>query len=201
MPPSPPCVDAVVIGCSAGGLEALREILPGLPADFPVPVIVVAHSGMDGDLLMAEVLERDCPLRVSGASEKEVAVPGHVYIAPGGYHLLIEADGSFSLSVDPKVCNCRPSIDVLFESAADAYGERLIGVLLTGANHDGSRGLLAIRRAGGVGVVQDPATALVATMPQAAIDIDGADHVVPLRDIAGFLRAAAIGKRRHTGAN
>ncbi len=190
---SPPCADAVVVGCSAGGLEALRAILRGLPADFPVPVIVVAHHAADGDLLMAEILNRDSPLRVLGAEEKERAIAGHVYLAPGGYHLLVEADGTFSLSVDPKVCNCRPAIDVLFESAADAYGERLIGVLLTGANRDGSHGLLAIRRAGGRTVVQDPATAAVATMPRAAIDAGAAQRVLPLCDIASFLRAAAGG--------
>ncbi|PWC52447.1 chemotaxis protein CheB [Azospirillum sp. TSO22-1] len=193
-PSSPPCVDAVVVGCSAGGLAALREILYGLPADFPVPVIVVAHHAADGDRLMAEILDRDSPLHVLGAEEKEKAVAGRVYLAPGGYHLLVEADGTFALSVDPKVCNCRPAIDVLFESAADAYGERLVGVLLTGANHDGSRGLLAIRRAGGRTVVQDPATAAVATMPQAAIDADAAQHVLPLHGIALFLRTAADGQ-------
>ena len=197
---SPPCVDAVVVGCSAGGLDALREILHGMPADFPVPVIVVAHHAADGDLLMAEVLGRDSPLRVCALEEKEAATPGRVHIAPGGYHLLVEADGTFSLSVDPKVCNCRPAIDVLFETAADAYGPRLIGVLLTGANRDGSQGLLAIRRAGGMTVVQDPATAAVATMPQAAIDAGAADRVLALGDIAAFLREAA-GASRPGGAN
>ncbi|HEY0833194.1 MAG TPA: chemotaxis protein CheB [Azospirillum sp.] len=191
---SPPCVDAVVIGCSAGGLEALREILHGLPADFPVPIVVVAHHGADGDQLMAEVLERDSLLKVSTVEEKQPATPGHVHLAPGAYHLLVESDGTFSLTVDPKVCNCRPAIDVLFETAADAYGERLIGVLLTGANHDGSHGLLAIRRVGGRTVVQDPATAAAATMPQAAIDAGAAGHVLPLRGIATFLRAAVAGE-------
>lgn len=192
--PSPPCVDAVVVGCSAGGLEALREILHDLPADFPVPVIVAAHHTADGDLLMADILDRDSPLRVLGAEEKQKAAAGHVYLAPGGYHLLVEADGTFSLSVDPKVCNCRPAIDVLFETAADAYGERLIGVLLTGANGDGTHGLLAIRNAGGQTVVQDPATAAVATMPQAAIDAGVAGLVLALRGIAPFLRAI-VGER------
>ncbi len=188
---SPPCVDAVVVGCSAGGLEALREILNDLPADFPVPVIVAAHHAAEGDLLMARILDRGSPLHVLGAEEKERAVAGRVYLAPGDYHLLVEADGTFSLSVDPKVCNCRPAIDVLFETAADAYGERLIGVLLTGANQDGSQGLLAIRKAGGLTVVQDPATAAVATMPQAAIDAGAAQRVLPLHGIAPFLRIAA----------
>lgn len=196
---SSPCVDAIVVGCSAGGIEALREILRGLPADFPVPMIVVAHHGADGDALMVQVLERDSALKVSAAEEKAPAVPGNVHLAPGGYHLLIEADGTFSLSVDPKVCNCRPAIDVLFETAADAYGERLIGLLLTGANGDGSHGLLAIRLAGGLTVVQDPATAAVATMPQAAIDIGAAVHVVPLADVAGFLCAAVSRDHRHAG--
>lgn len=196
---SPPCVDAVVVGCSAGGIEALREILRALPADFPVPVVVVAHHGADGDALLVEVLERDSALKVSTAEEKAPAVPGHVHLAPGGYHLLIEADGTFSLTVDPKVCSCRPAIDVLFETAADACGERLIGVLLTGANSDGSHGLLAIRRAGGLTVAQDPATAAVATMPQAAIDIGAAVHVVPLGGIAGFLCSALSRVHQRTG--
>ena len=151
--------------------------------------MVVTHSGADGDRLLADLLARDGALPVSVADEKEVPAPGGVYVAPAGYHLLIEADGAFALSVDPKVCNCRPSIDVLFESAADAYGERAIGVLLTGANSDGSRGLLAIRRAGGLTIAQDPATAAVPTMPQAAIDIGAAERVVPLCDIAAMLRA------------
>lgn len=199
--PSPPCADAVVIGCSAGGLEALREILRGVPADFPVPIIIAAHNGPDGDVRMADVLQRDSPLAIRGANEKELAIPGHVYIAPGGYHLLIEANGTFSLSIDAKVCNCRPSIDVLFECAADVYDERLIGVLLTGANQDGSRGLLAIRQAGGLTVAQDPVTAAVATMPQAAINLGAADHIVALRDMAAFLRAAMVGGQRRTGEN
>lgn len=179
--------DAVAIGCSMGGLQALRCLLGPLPGNFPLPVIVVSHVGSDGQGLLAELLGRDCAMPVTEAEDKAPVVSGRVFVAPAGYHLLVEDDRTFSLSVDPKVCNVRPSIDVLFESAADVYGKRLIGVVLTGANSDGARGLKAIRDAGGHGIVQDPASAMADAMPKAAIDAGGADRIVPLEDIAGTL--------------
>ncbi len=183
---------AVAVGCSAGGLEALRHVLSPLPANFPLPVVVVAHIAPDGGSLLAELLAGTCRLPVTEAEEKAKAEGGHVYIAPPGYHLLVEEDETFSLSVDEKVCNVRPSIDVLFQSAADVWRAGLIGVVLTGANSDGTAGLRAIRQAGGYCLVQDPAQAFADTMPRSAIDAGLADCVAPLDDLAGQLMALAL---------
>lgn len=179
--------DAVVIGCSSGGVAALERILPGLTADFPVPVVVVVHMGAEGMNMLPELLMRHSRLPVVEAGELAAVAPGFVYVAPPGYHLLIEEDFTFSLSVDAKVSYSRPSIDVLFESAADAYGERLIGIILTGANSDGSQGLRAINAAGGLCLAQEPATAEARDMPLAAIATGVVDHVVPLDGMADFL--------------
>lgn len=184
---------AVVVGCSAGGLEALRRLLVPLPADFPLPIVVVAHVAPDSGSLLAELLSNACSLRVAEAQEKDVVKPGRVYIAPPGYHLLVERDESLSFSVDEKVCNVRPSIDVLFQSAADVWAERLIGVLLTGANSDGTGGLRAIRGRGGYCLVQDPAQAFAQTMPRSAISAGLADSILPLDDMGRQL-AALVGR-------
>ncbi len=170
--------EAVVIGCSAGGLEVLRQILPGLPPDFPLPVIVVSHIAPDAGGLLAELLARYCPLPVFEAEEKAAVTAPAIHIAPPGYHLLIEKDRTFALSIDGKVRNVRPAIDVLFESAADAYAGRLIGILLTGANDDGARGLGVIKAAGGQTVAQTPETAMADTMPRSAITAGVVDHVL-----------------------
>ncbi|CAK0764686.1 putative protein-glutamate methylesterase/protein-glutamine glutaminase [Azospirillaceae bacterium] len=179
--------DVVVIGCSTGGLEALRIVLGALPATFPLPILVVCHTALGAEGLLVELLGRSCVLTVREAVEKQSIAPGVVVLASPGYHLLLEKDLTLSFSADLKVCGARPAIDVLFESAADAVGERLIGIVLTGANNDGSRGLLAIRQTGGVGIVQDPVTAVAPEMPQAALDIAGADYVFLLSEIAPFL--------------
>lgn len=171
---------AVVVGCSAGGLDALRRLLTPLPADFPLPIVVVAHMAPDGGSMLVELLDRICRLAVVQAEEKMAAVAGHVYVCPAGYHLLVEEDRSFSLSVDERVCNVRPAIDVLFESAADAWGEGLIGILLTGANCDGTAGLLAVKALGGYSLVEDPAQAYADTMPRSAIEAGAADSVQAL---------------------
>jgi two-component system chemotaxis response regulator CheB len=180
---------AVVVGCSAGGLDALRLLLAPLPADFPLPIVVVAHLAPDSGSLLAELLDNACTLAVAEAAEKEVVQPGRVYIAPPGYHLLVEQDESLSLSVDEKVCNVRPSIDVLFQSAADVWAERLIGVLLTGANSDGTVGLRAVKGRGGYCLVQDPARAFAKTMPRSAISAGLADCLLPLDDMGRRLAA------------
>jgi len=179
--------EAVVIGVSAGGLDALRSILPRLPEKFPVPVIVVQHRKAGGDDFFAEYLDQRCAMRVKEAEEKEEATPGTIYLAPADYHLLLEDDRSFSLTLESRVRFSRPSIDVLFESAADVYGRRLIGIVLTGASDDGSRGLAAIKKRGGLALVQDPATAEVETMPKAAIKAAPIDFVLPLSAIGPFL--------------
>ena len=181
-------MEAVVIGCSAGGLDALRTVLETLPTGFPSAVIIVAHIAPDCDSLLPSLLTKACRLPVSEAQEREPILPGHVYVAPPNYHLLIEPDRTFALSVDERVCFVRPSIDVLFHSAADAYGERLIGVVLTGANSDGAQGLKAVKAVGGLTLVQDPANAYADAMPKAAIATGAADKILPLDVLAEEIR-------------
>lgn len=179
-----PVVQAVVIGCSAGGIAALHHILPRLPADLPVPVIVVCHTGPSPTDLFSSVLRRDCRLPVMEAPERGTARPGHIYVAPADYHLLMEEDKTFALSADPRVNNARPAIDLLFESAANVWGEGLLAVQLTGANDDGAAGMKEVKAAGGLCLVQDPATATATAMPEAAIATGAADWVAPLDWIA-----------------
>ena len=183
----------VVVGVSAGGLSALRVLVGGLPPEFDIPVAVVQHRSKDSELL-CELLQECSPLRVTEVTDKEEIQPGGVYVAPPDYHLLVEEDGYFSLSVDEPVRYSRPSIDVLFESAADLYGPDLIGVVLTGANADGSRGLRRVVDRGGYAVVQDPNTAEVRAMPQFAARAVPEACVLPLDAIPAHL--AAIRGRR-----
>jgi two-component system chemotaxis response regulator CheB len=177
---------AIVIGTSAGGPAALVELLPVFPPNYALPVIIVQHVHPAQVHFAARYAQR-CKLKVKEADEKEAICPGRVYFAPPNYHLLIEDDQTFSLSVDDKVNYSRPAIDVLFESAADVYGSRLIGVILTGANDDGARGLRRIKQRGGLAVAQDPATAQAAAMPRAAIELAQVDYVLPLADIGKLL--------------
>ena len=178
--------DIVVVGTSLGGLHALEVLLAGLPKSFPVPVAVVQHRHKDSDDMLSRSLQQHSALPLKDAEDKEVIVPGRAYLAPADYHLLVEA-GSFALSTEAPVSYARPSIDVLFESAADAYGKRVIGVILTGANYDGALGLAKIKAHGGLTVVQEPATAESRTMPDAAIAAVAIDWIIPLLDIAPFL--------------
>ncbi|MBS4097351.1 MAG: chemotaxis protein CheB [Sulfuricella sp.] len=178
---------AVAIGCSTGGLAALEAILPALPADFPAALLVVMHSAPESRNLLVDLLARRCKLPVQEAEEKESVDPGKIYVAPPGYHLLIEDDHTFSLSNDAKVSYARPSLDVLFEAAADVYGSHLVGVVLTGANHDGAGGLKAIAAAGGLCLVQDPATAEARTMPESALKACPQARSVPLDELATVL--------------
>ncbi|MBF0422312.1 MAG: chemotaxis protein CheB [Magnetococcales bacterium] len=179
--------EAIVMGASAGGIAALNTILGGIPAFFSLPILLVQHVGPQGGRTLAACLEARTPLHVREAEEKEAIVPGTVFIAPGGYHLLVERDHTLSLSMDPKVQYARPSIDVLFESAADAYGGALVGVLLTGTGRDGAHGMTRIHLRGGLTVVQDPADAEAAEMPEAAIATGSILKVLPLPRIAPFL--------------
>lgn len=179
--------EAVVIGVSFGGLKALQAILPTIFPDFPGPIMVVQHQDPLADDFLARHLDELCRFRVKVAEEKEMAAPGVVYLAPANYHLLVEDDHTLSLSVDEKVNFARPAIDVLFESAADAYESRLIGVILTGANQDGSQGLRRIKEFGGLTVVQDPQTAKAPSMPEAALAATEVDYVLPLDEIGDFL--------------
>ncbi len=182
---------AIVIGSSAGGHDALVKIFLRLPKDFPLPIIIAQHIAPVGDADIFGIFNNYCALKVKEADEKEKIEQGHVYFAPPGYHLLIESDHTFSFSVDGKVQYSRPSIDVLFESAADAYGAELVGVILTGANHDGARGLEAVKEGGGLTMVEDPASAASPIMPQAAIDRVQVDHVADIDTLAGIISKIA----------
>jgi two-component system chemotaxis response regulator CheB len=177
--------EIVVVGTSWGGIEALEVLLRGLPATFQPPVLVVHHLGGSAAELGA-LLQRYSALPVSVPNDKERILPGSVLLAPAGYHLLVEP-GSVALSTDGPVQHARPSIDVLFESAADAYAEVVIGVVLTGASQDGVRGAAAIKRRGGRILVQDPAEATSPTLPRAAIAAARPDRVLPLAAIAPAL--------------
>ncbi|MCP4693391.1 MAG: chemotaxis protein CheB [Desulfobacterales bacterium] len=178
---------AVVIGVSAGGMKALNTILPELPRHFSLPVIVVIHRHAESDDYLERSLNERCELPVKQADEKEKIQAGSVYFAPPNYHLLVEEDHTFSLSVDQVVNFARPSIDVLFESAAYCYGARVIGVILTGANSDGSQGLKTIKEMGGLAIVQTPESAEVNAMPKAAIAAARPDHILDLQKIGGLL--------------
>ena len=182
-------IAAVVIGASAGGIDALRKVLPALTPRCPFPVTVVLHLPEERDSRLAEVFQQYLALPVRQAEDKAALEAGTVYFAAPGYHLSIEKEGCFSLSQEDPVHYSRPSIDILMASAADAYGRRLCGVLLTGASADGAAGLAAIGAAGGLTVVQDPGEADIATMPASAIRLRAPDLVLPLRDIAALLNA------------
>jgi two-component system, chemotaxis family, protein-glutamate methylesterase/glutaminase len=178
---------AVVMGVSSGGLEALKTLVPGLRPDFGVPVLIVQHLSAQADSYLSTRLDEVSALLVKEAEDKEILQAGVVYVAPPDYHLLVEADGSLTLSVDPKVNFSRPSVDVLFETASDAFADKLVGVILTGANQDGARGLARIKRRGGLAIVQSPDSAQADAMPRAALESTSVDQVLPLHEIAPFL--------------
>lgn len=180
-----------VIAASAGGYSALCTLFAGLSARFNPCVIAVLHSASDNHEALAASFARVCALPVTQACARERIRPRHVYIAPPGYHLLVEKNERFSLSMDEKVCYVRPSADVLFEAAVDAWGAAMIGVVLTGANEDGARGLQQVRARGGRAIVQSPVDAEVPQMPEAALRIAGADHVLRLEEIAPLLNRLA----------
>lgn len=178
---------AVVIGASAGGIHAIKAIIMALPGNFQLPVIIVQHISPLSDSYWITLMDSLSALTVKEADEKEKIRNGSIYITPPNYHLLIERDETFSLTIDPKVNYARPSIDVLFESAADVYGDQLIGVVLTGSNSDGANGLRRIKEHGGLAMVQDPATAESASMPAAAIAATQIDYILPLEEIIDML--------------
>lgn len=180
--------DAIVIGASTGGIDALGILLPALPAYLPVAVMIVVHIPPQRDSLLPALFQGRCTLPVSEADPREPIQPGHVYFAPPDYHLMVESDRTWALSQDAPVHYSRPSIDVLFETAAWSYGPRLLGILLTGANEDGARGMQAISEAGGTTWAQSPETALASVMPQSAIALGSVDHVLSLPQIANRLQ-------------
>ena len=178
---------AVVIGASAGGVNALLDILPGLPKAYPYPVVVVLHVMKGRQNQLAEVFQQRLAVRVLEAADKDELRPGTLYFAPAGYHLSVEEGGLLSLSQEEPVHFARPAIDITMQSAADVYGEQLVGILLTGANQDGAAGMAAIGAAGGLTVVQDPAEAQVAVMPNEAIRLRQPDLVLTLQEIRNLL--------------
>ena len=181
--------NAVVIGASAGGIAALTTILPALPSSFPVPIVAVLHQHPGGGAGWPEYLGRQTALAVVEVEDKMPLAAGTIHCAPPGYHLLMEQDGSFALSIDEKVHYARPSIDLLFSSAAVAFGPALIGIILTGANDDGAEGLAEIAARGGIAVVQSPTSAAWPTMPAAALQAVPQALVVDLEAIAATLMA------------
>jgi len=184
---SEPPASAVVIGASVGAVQALEAILPKLPETFPQPLVIVVHQPREATNGLAELFASRCRIAVKEAEDKEMLRPGTAYFAPADYHLLVEADRRLSLSSDEPELYSRPSIDVLFAAAADAFGAGLTGIVLTGANADGTRGLAAVLAAGGEAWVQTPATAEAGTMPRSALAACPAAKAMTLDEIAASL--------------
>jgi two-component system, chemotaxis family, protein-glutamate methylesterase/glutaminase len=181
-------IDAVVIGASAGGVDALSALLPALPSNTKAAAFIVLHLPRDRPSVLAELFARKCALPVREAQDKESVAAGTVYFAPSNYHLLLERGPQIALSTDDLVHHSRPSIDVLFKSAAHVYGSRLLGIILTGANDDGAAGLAAVHDRGGITVVQQPETARFPRMIMSALKLRPVDLVLPLDRIAALLR-------------
>jgi two-component system, chemotaxis family, protein-glutamate methylesterase/glutaminase len=179
--------DIIVLGTSAGGVETLVQVVRGLPAGFPASLFIVCHVPAGGRSVLPDILSRSGPLLATHARDGESFHPGHIYVAPPDYHLLLGPDRQMVLSHGARENHFRPAVDPLFRSAAREYRERVIGVILTGALYDGTAGLLAVRAAGGVAITQDPRDAVVAAMPQTATEIAGADYVVPAAGLAPLL--------------
>ena len=186
-------IEVIVIGGSAGGINAITEALKPLPRNFPVPIIIVLHRLKNVPSKLRSVIQFHTRLHVKEADEKELIKPHYAYLAPANYHLLIEKDRSFALDYSEVVKYSRPSIDLTLECIASVYGDMAVGILLTGANSDGAAGLLAMKKAGARCFTQDPKTAEVATMPQAALDIGASDKVITLNQIGLLLKQSALG--------
>ena len=178
-----PRIDAIVIGTSAGGVEALARLLPPIPATLAAAMLIVVHVPRERPSLLTDIFRAKCKLHVEEAVDKAQIKPGCIYFAPPDYHMLVDSGPQIALSVDDVVQYSRPSIDVLFESAADVYGTRLRGVLLTGGNEDGAAGMAYIAQCGGSTIVQEPAEALAPTMPDGALKAMHPTHVLPLDGI------------------
>ncbi|HBB91017.1 MAG: hypothetical protein A2X22_04675 [Bacteroidetes bacterium GWF2_49_14] len=181
--------DAIVIGTSAGGLDALGVILPAIHTRIPVPILIVQHISASSDSFIVTYFDRLCTLTVVEGSEKAPLLPGHVYFAPPDYHMLVEEDRTLSLSNDEKVNYSRPSIDVLFETASWVFRSRLIGIILTGANWDGAHGLALIGLSKGLTIVQNPLNSAVSRMPEAAIETRKPDYILNLDEIGPLINS------------
>ena len=188
--------ELVVVGTSLGGLNALTTLLKTLPGRFRVPIVIVQHRTVspDGGGL-AKLLQDHTRLTVLEAEDKMLLAPGSIYLAPADYHLMVESAGVLALSTDAPVRSARPSIDVLFQTASDAYHDTLLGVLLTGASADGAEGLASVKANGGRAIVEDPATAECRTMPAAALATTAVDYVLPLERIGEHLVTLVEGTR------
>ena len=180
-------VQAVAIGASAGAVQALLAILPALPASFALPVLVVVHVPPDRSNVLVPLFQSKCRITVKEAEDKEPVEKGVIYFAPSDYHMLVETDGGLALSTDEPVNYSRPSIDVLFESAADFYGDGLVGVILTGANHDGAAGLKAVADVGGLAIVENPDEAYASAMPSAALETTPSATIMSHDQILSYL--------------
>jgi two-component system chemotaxis response regulator CheB len=187
--------ELIAIGTSLGGLNALLAVVRQLPRDLPAAIVVVQHRGVSHDTGLVDLLQQSTALSVVEAEDKTALTPGTLFVAPADYHLLVENRESLALSTDAPVRCARPSIDVLFESAADAYGDAVVGVLLTGASADGAAGLARIKQRGGRVIVQDPVTAECATMPAAGMAATAVDYVLPLERIGEHLLELVEGTR------
>jgi two-component system chemotaxis response regulator CheB len=176
-----------VIGASAGAIEALSQMLPGLPADYPLPILIVVHLPPDTNSLLSDLFVAKCRIKVKEAEDKETISPGMIYFAPPNYHLLVESERTLSLSSDEPELFSRPAINVLFESAADVYGAGLVGIILTGASEDGAHGMQMIGEGGGVAIVQNPREAFSPEMPAAAMKACSGATLLSVHEIAEFL--------------
>jgi two-component system chemotaxis response regulator CheB len=193
--------ELICIGASWGGLHAVGRLLSDIPDDVEQPIVIAQHRHKDGpEGTLAELLQLRISRPVQDVDDKTPIEARHVYLAPPDYHLLVQR-GSFALSVEERVQFARPSIDVLFESAAYAYGPAVIGIILTGANADGAAGLALIKRRGGVAVIQDPADAMRSTMPDAAIAATAADAILPLEDIGKFVYGLCFPPAKPAGSS
>lgn len=179
--------NAIVIGVSSGGMNAMNLIFPLLPKEFKIPIIIVQHINARSDSQWITFLNKKSNLYIKEVDEKELIKQGIVYIAPPNYHLLIEKNKTFSLTVDERINFARPSIDVLFESAAEAYKSKLIGIILTGSNRDGSKGIKRIKEYGGLTIIQNPETAESSYMPLSAISSITPDYILSLEEIMKLL--------------
>ena len=179
--------EIVVIGTSAGGAKALKTLLSSLSIGFRLPVVIVQHLHRDSDDCHVQYLQECCSLKIKEVTDKEPIKQGFVYFAPANYHVLVENDRTLSLSTEEIINYARPSIDLLFETASYVYGNKIMGIILTGANDDGSQGLKMIKEAGGLAIVQDPKTAEYDSMPAAAISITQIDNILLLENIGPFI--------------
>ncbi len=179
--------EAIVIGVSSGGMNALKYLFSELPADYLIPIIIVQHVSAHSDNEWIKTLNNTSNLNIKEADEKEKIETGNVYIAPANYHLMLEKDKTFSLTIDERVNFARPSIDVMFESAAEAFQKKLIGIVLTGSNSDGAKGIKRISELGGLAIIQDPETAESPTMPSSAIAAVQPDYILSLEKIVQLL--------------